>query len=146
MNYSMDTAPLTVSRPIALDLIDESGASIPISAELRYDAADPYAVTMVFLTPASQVCWIFGRELLNDGLFEPAGDGDVHVWPCLGSEGNAVVMIELCSPDGSALVQAKTGDLSRFVAQTNSVVPAGSEPEHINLDATITALLDAPVA
>jgi len=145
MTYSMDT-PLTVSRPVVLDLLDESGASIPIQSELRYDAADPYAVSMVFLTSTSQVCWTFGRELLSDGLFEPSGDGDVHVWPCLDSDGNAVVIIELCSPDGEALVQARTGDLSRFVAQMSNVVPAGSEPQYIDIDTTIAALLAAPAA
>jgi len=145
MTYSMDT-PLTVSRPVVLDLLDDSGASIPIQSELRYDAADPYAVTMVFLTSTSQVCWTFGRQLLSDGRFEPSGDGDVHVWPCLDADGNAVVIIELCSPDGEALVQARTGDLSRFVAQMSNVVPAGSESEYIDIDTTIAALLAAPAA
>jgi len=145
MTYSMDT-PLTVSRPVVLDLLADSGASIPIQSELRYDAADPYAVTLAFMTSTSQVCWTFGRELLSDGLFEPSGDGDVHVWPCLDADANAVVIIELCSPEGEALVQARTGDLSRFVAQMSALVPVGDESEHINIDATIAALLAAPAA
>lgn len=147
MDYSMDTtAPLTVSQPVTLDLIDANGDSTPISADMRYDSADPYAVTVVFKTPNSEVRWTFGRDLLAEGLFEPAGDGDVHVWPCLDAEGHAVVIVELCSPDGEALVQAKTGDLSQFVARMNSVVAQGSESEHINVDATILALLNTPAA
>lgn len=146
MDYSMNIASPAVSQAVTLDLIDASGAATPIQAELHYDAADPYAVTTVFLTPHSEVSWTFGRDLLSDGLFEPAGDGDVHVWPCLDADGRAVVIIELCSPDGEALVQARTGDLSAFVARMNSVVPSGSESEHINMDAAIAALLDTRTA
>lgn len=141
MDYSMDTAPPAVSQAVDLELIDASGVATPIQAELHYDAADPYAVTTVFMTPRSQVRWTFGRDLLTEGLFEPAGDGDVHVWPCLDADGRAVVIIELCSPDGEALVQAKTGDLSLFVARMNSIVPVGSESEHVDVDSAIAALL-----
>ena len=143
MDYSMDTAPPAVSQSVALELIDAAGASTPIQAELHYDAADPYAVTTVFLTPHSEVRWTFGRDLLAEGLYEPAGDGDVHVWPCLDADGRAVVIIELCSPDGEALVQAKTGDLSQFVDRMKTIVPVGSESEHVDVDATIAALLGA---
>ena len=142
MDRSMNTS-LIVTQPVSLDLIDSSGAATPIEAELRYDPADPYAVTTVFMTGASQVRWTFGRELLTDGLYEPAGDGDVHVWPCLDSAGHAVVIIELCSPDGEALVQAKTGDLRRFVDRMGKAVAPGSESSLVDVDAAIAAIFAA---
>lgn len=145
MDYSMDTAPLAVSQSLTLDLIDASGAATPLDAELQYDPSDPYAVTTVFLTGRSQVRWTFGRDLLASGLYEPSGDGDVHVWPCLDSEGRAVVIIELCSPDGEALVQARSGDLSAFVERMNKAVEPGKESDHLDVDAAITALLDQAV-
>lgn len=143
MEYSMNTAPAVVTQPVALELIDTAGTATPIEAELRYDPADPYAVTTVFKTGASQVRWTFGRELLTEGLYEPAGDGDVHVWPCLDSAGHAVVIIELCSPDGEALVQARTGDLQGFVARMNQAVARGSESDLVDVDAAITAIFAA---
>ena len=143
MDRSMNTAPHTVTQPVHLELIDSSGAATPIEAELHYDQADPYAVTTVFKTGASQVRWTFGRELLAEGLYEPSGDGDVHVWPCLDSAGHAVVIIELCSPDGEALVQAKTGDLRTFVDRMNATVPLGTESELIDVDAAINAIFAA---
>ena len=79
MDYSMNTAPLAVTHAVSLELIDATGASMPIKAELRYDSNDPYAVTTVFLAGRSEVRWTFGRELLSRGLYEPTGDGDVHV-------------------------------------------------------------------
>lgn len=143
MEYSMNTAPAVVTQPLALELIDTAGTATPIEAELRYDPADPYAVTTVFKTGASHVRWTFGRELLTEGLYEPAGDGDVHVWPCLDTSGHAVVIIELCSPDGEALVQARTGDLQGFVERMNQAVARGAESELIDVDAAISAILAA---
>jgi hypothetical protein len=148
MDYSTNTntAPLAVTQPVTLDLIDPSGASTPIEAELHYDPTDPYAVTTVFLTGHSQVRWTFGRDLLTDGLYEPSGDGDVHVWPCLDTDGHAVVIIELCSPDGEALVQTKTGELHTFVDRMSRAVPPGHESDHIDVDAAISAILTAEAA
>lgn len=146
MDYSMDTAPLIVSQAVTLDLIDSTGTSTPIEAELQYDPRDPYAVTTVFMTGRSQVRWTFGRDLLTAGLYEPSGDGDVHVWPCLDSDGHAVVIVELCSPDGEALVQAKTGDLSAFVDRMSKAVVPGTESEHLDLDSTIAAIFAAGAA
>lgn len=146
MDYSMNTAPLIVSQAVTLDLIDASGTSTPIDAELQYDPRDPYAVTTVFMTGRSQVRWTFGRDLLAAGLYEPSGDGDVHVWPCLDADGHAVVIIELCSPDGEALVQAKTGDLSAFVERMSRAVVPGSESEYLDIDGAIAAILEAETA
>ena len=146
MDHPMNIAPLTVTQPVVLELIDPTGAATPIEAELQYDPRDPYAVTTVFMTGASQVRWTFGRDLLREGLYEPCGDGDVHVWPCLDSHGHAVVIIELCSPDGEALVQAKTGDLSSFVERMTKAVEPGTESALTDVDGAITAILAADLA
>ena len=146
MDFSMNTAPAALSQPVTLELIDPTGAVTPIEAELHYDPRDPYAVTTVFMTGTSQVRWTFGRDLLVEGLYEPSGDGDVHVWPCLDSDGHAVVIIELCSPDGEALVQAKTGDLSSFVDRMSKAVEIGNESAHLNVDEAIKAIFAAEAA
>jgi hypothetical protein len=146
MDFSMNTAPAALTQPVTLELIDPTGAVTPIDAELHYDPSDPYAVTTVFMTGTSQVRWTFGRDLLVEGLYEPSGDGDVHVWPCLDSDGHAVVIIELCSPDGEALVQAKTGDLSSFVDRMSKAVELGGESAHLDIDATIDAIFRAEAA
>ena len=142
----MDSAPLTVTRAMTLDLIDASGAATPLEAQLRYESDDPYAISAEFSTGAESVGWVFARDLLASGLYEPAGDGDVHVWPCLDSDGHAVVIIELCSPDGEALVQAKTGDLSSFVDRMSKVVEIGNESAHLNVDDAIKAIFAAEAA
>ena len=142
----MNIAPLIVTQPVTLELIDPTGAATPIEAELQYDPRDPYAVTTLFMTGANQVRWTFGRDLLCEGLYEPSGDGDVHVWPCLDSHGRAVVIIELCSPDGEALVQAKTGDLTSFVERMTKAVEPGTESALIDVDGAISLILAGDLA
>ena len=72
-----------VTENVELEFVDPQGEATAIDADLVFDPADPYAVTMVFRTGVQEVLWTFGRELLVEGLYEPTGDGDVHVWPCL---------------------------------------------------------------
>ena len=57
-----------------------------------------------------------------------------------------MVIIELCSPDGEALVQAKTGDLSGFVDRMSKTVEIGNESAHLDVDAAITAIFAAEAA
>ena len=95
--------------------------------ELVFDHADPYAVAMHLEARSGTVVWTFARELLADGLYTPTGDGDVQVWPCLSGSGEAVVIIELCSPDGMAMLQAPSRAVHDFVDRTHEVVPEGEE-------------------
>jgi hypothetical protein len=145
-NHTINSAKSGVTQSLTLELIDATGAATPMQADLTYDPRDPYAVTAVFMTGAGNVRWTFGRDLLVDGLYEPTGDGDVHVWPCLDADGHAVVIIELCSPDGEALVQARTGDLTSFVERMTALVAPGSESDMMDVDATIAAIFAAEAA
>ena len=143
MDFTMNTAPLTVTQPVTVELVGPTGGVTPVRSELHYDPRDPYAMTAVFMAGESQVKWTFGGDLLRHGLNEPTGDGDVHVWPCLDADGRAVVIIELCSPDGDALVQARTDELSTFVERMNKAVEPGSESALVDIDATIAAIFAA---
>ncbi len=130
-----------VTESVELEFVDPQGEASSIEADLVFDPADPYAITMVFRTGVQEVLWTFGRELLVDGRYEPTGDGDVHVWPCLSSDGSAVVIIELCSPDGELLVQAATRGIDRFVTAMLGSVPDGQESSFVNFDDELAALL-----
>ncbi len=137
----MDTVPVSVTRVVTLEFIDASGTATPLPAELSYDTQDPYAVAACFRTGASDVRWVFARDLLAEGLYEPTGDGDVHVWPCLSACGTAVTMIELSSPDGEALMQARSDEVCKFLANTEALVPSGTESELIDLDEALAKIL-----
>jgi hypothetical protein len=138
-----NTTPTLVSQVLLLELVDPSGAVAPLETELSYDPADPLAVSAIFSTVAGRVRWTFGRDLLIEGLIEPVGDGDVHVWPCVDNDGNSVVIIELCSPDGEALVQGRTGDITAFVERMTRSVAPGAEGALLDVDAAIAAIFAA---
>ena len=97
----------------------------------------------MFRTGVQEVLWTFGRELLDGGRYEPTGDGDVHVWPCLSSHGSAVVIIELCSPDGELLVQASSRSVDHFVTAMMESVPDGQESNFVDFDDELAEILSA---
>src|SRR3954471_20708744 len=96
-------------------------------AEFVYDPADACAVTMVLQTVSGPVHWTFARELLVEGQYEPAGDGDVHVWPCLSAAGEAVGFLELSSPVGKTMLQFPARAVQEFVHSSVDAVPLGRE-------------------
>ena len=130
-----------ITEQMRLQFVDTEGLSTPLDAEFEYNPADPYAVSILFSDEPTPVRWTFARELLVEGFYEPTGDGDVHVWPCLNTEGAAVVILELSSPSGEVLVQVGSRALSAFIHQMVAMVPSGSEAQHVDLDAEITQLL-----
>lgn len=111
-----------------------------MDGELRYDTNDPFAVTLEVQTESGPVTWTFARELLAEGRYEPSGDGDVQVWPCLSVAAAAVTIVELHAPEGDALLQAPTRTIDRFLADTFAAVPPGQEPRHLALDDLISQL------
>ena len=139
----MNTAPLTVTQPVMVELVGPTGGVTPVRSELHYDPRDPYAITAVFMAGESQVKWTFGGDLLRHGLNEPTGDGDVHVWPCLDADGRAVVIIELCSPDGELLVQTGSRSVTRFVTTMLESVPDGQESAFVDFDDELAEILSA---
>jgi hypothetical protein len=110
-----------------------------LSAEFCYDLADPWAVTMALETASGPVCWTFARDLLVEGQYEPVGDGDVHVWPCLSPSGEAVVIVELDSPAGETLLQFPTRAVQDFVYASLQAVPLGEE--QVDVDSWLDAML-----
>jgi hypothetical protein len=63
------------------------------------------------------------------------------VWPCLSSDGSAVVIIELCSPDGELLVQASSRNVSNFVSGMLASVPDGQESAFVDFDDELAQIL-----
>ncbi|NUP39120.1 MAG: SsgA family sporulation/cell division regulator [Streptomyces sp.] len=118
---------LTLEQPARGRLITADERELPVPATLRYDATDPLAVHLDFPPEVSLdgtgVTWTFGRALLEEGLRRPAGNGDVHIWPC----GQDRTVMELHSPYGLALLQFDTAALRRFLLRTYAVVAAGQE-------------------
>ena len=128
---------------VAVPLVSGESETQTLGGELRYTTSDPYAVTLVVASRRGPVAWTFSRDLLAEGLYDPAGDGDVQVWPCLSTDASAVVIIELHAPTGTAVLQTPSRTVARFVDETYAAVPAGTEAAHLSLDGRVEQLLDA---
>lgn len=131
----------TVTHEIALHCQDELGRPMTFMASFDYDPADPYAVWLTFHIPAGDVRWAIGRSLLQRGLTEPAGEGDIRLWPSIDDEGRALVSMDFHSPEGRLVTAARTAELTAFLARTWAAVPAGTEGDRVDLDLLVASLL-----
>ncbi|GGX97662.1 SsgA family sporulation/cell division regulator [Streptomyces fructofermentans] len=130
-----------VERELELQLILSPERSIPVPARLGYRTDDPYAVHMTFhIGTDHPVNWTFARELFVEGVFRPCGHGDVRVWPTKVG-GRSVVLMALSSPDGDALLEAPSTQVSAWLERTLRAVPPGSETEQLGIDDGLAELL-----
>ena len=54
-----------------------------------------------------------------------------------------IVIIELSSPTGWAMLQTGSRAIQTFVTSTHELVPTGQESSHLSMDALVAQLLDA---
>lgn len=121
-------------------LISRYGGSIPVRSRWTYRMAEPFTVTAAFQTDNdSWVEWVFARDLLFTGLAAPAGEGDVRFRP--GEEaGQRVLLVEIESPDGHAVLVMDYTDVAEFAATTAAMVPVGEESDYFDVDALIAEI------
>jgi hypothetical protein len=131
---------LPVRADLDLRLVLGGERSITVPATLSYAVDEPYAVTALFRTSDGDVAWVFGRDLLEDGMTAPAGDGDVAVWPST-SQGTRIICLSLASPSGSALLEADLAAVQAFLDESYRLVPLGQESAMLDLDAELASLL-----
>ncbi|GLX53441.1 sporulation protein SsgA [Streptomyces hygroscopicus subsp. hygroscopicus] len=130
-----------VERELELRLVLSPERSIPVPARLAYRSDDPYAVHIVFhINSEFPVHWTFARDLLVEGVFRPCGHGDVRVWPTK-TDGRSVVLMALSSPDGDALLEAPTPQVSAWLERTLRAVPPGTEGGQLGIDDALDQLL-----
>src|ERR1022692_2018383 len=137
----MINSSATVSAELGLTLVVPEHGAVPLVASLYYSAEDPYAIRMAFHVGMDEpVEWIFARELLQAGLEDRAGDGDVEVWP--GSpDGREVLNLGLSSPFGQAQFEAPLTATADFLHRTYGIVSAGREDEFIYVESELDELL-----
>jgi hypothetical protein len=128
-----------LSQELTLQVLDAWGRTVDLTSSFGYDASDPWAVWITFSGNGDAVRWAVGRDLLLRGLTDPAGEGDIQLFPSVDENGRAAVVMELCSPDGRLVTQMKTSELYAFLARTLAVVPLGAET--IDLDLLVESLV-----
>ncbi|SDZ40034.1 Streptomyces sporulation and cell division protein, SsgA [Amycolatopsis xylanica] len=112
-------------------------STTPVLSRLSYHADEPFAVTVAFRTERGRwVEWTFARDLLVDGLVEPAGLGDVRIRPDLVQD-EELIILEIESPDGYASFELERADIERFLAASYELVPLGAEVDYFDVDTLI---------
>lgn len=132
--------PPAVVEKLRLELVVPGQPGLPMTADLRYDTADPYAVHATFRAEGSEVTWVLARELLMTGLRASCGEGDVIVRPAEDDSRDSVV-IQLSSPDGVAVLLADGAGLRGFLLRTCDHVPPGTESRFLDIDLKLAQLL-----
>lgn len=131
---------------VAMHLVLSDANVLPITAELSFDAADPYTVRVAFTGAHSTSTWLIGRELIAAGILAdgtaPAGTGDVRIWR---DEDPMYLLVSLSGVEGDALLAGPAEPFERFLAATVALVPFGAEsPRMANeISRLIVSLLDA---
>ncbi|MDH6118932.1 SsgA family sporulation/cell division regulator [Kitasatospora sp. GAS204B] len=133
-------------RSLSVTFPDSPLPEVPVDAELCFDSARPYAACLAFpVAPCdctggdARVCWYFSRDLLDEGRHAPAGSGDVNIRP--GSAGD--VLITLRTPSGRAVLSAPGDAVTAFLVEVFTLVPAGSESDHLDIDTALARLIAA---
>lgn len=140
-----NTEHTTVERELELKLVLSPERSVPVPARLAYRTDDPYAVHMAFhIGSEHPVNWTFARELLVEGVFRACGHGDVRIWPTK-VDGRSVILMALSSPDGDALLEAPSAQVSAWLERTLRTVPPGTESERLGIDGGLAELLATTV-
>lgn len=134
----------TVEATVTMRLIGHPAEpGTPVAATFRYDLTRPFSVDTAFHLSDIDVVWTFARDLLLQGIDEPAGQGDVRVWPVVATTEHAAprIRIELTSPTGHALLEAHTADIRAFLDATLRACPTGEESLHVDVDSWLDELL-----
>ncbi|WP_338674059.1 SsgA family sporulation/cell division regulator [Streptomyces sp. SCSIO 30461] len=130
-----------IEQAVQARLVASAPKMESVPATLRYDRADPFAVSMEFPAPATlegtDVSWAFSRELLAAGMEESAGVGDVRVRPY----GYDRTVVEFHAPEGTAIVHIRTSELRVFLERIDGMVPQGHEHLFLDLDGDLAELL-----
>ncbi|MFF3263444.1 spore wall synthesis regulator SsgD [Streptomyces sp. NPDC002932] len=133
---------IVIEQSVQARMVASAPRMETLPAVLSYDRTDPFAIRMAFPAPATlegtEVSWEFSRELLAEGMDVPAGVGDVRIRPF----GYDRTVLEFHAAEGIAMVHVRTAELLRFLRRTQQLVPVGGEHRFLDLDRSLTDLLD----
>ncbi|PZT70231.1 SsgA family sporulation/cell division regulator [Streptomyces sp. SW4] len=127
-----------VHKTLVVQLQAGDTERFPVLAHLGYDAADPFAVTVVFSADGRVLArWTLDREMLGEGLLRPVGVGDVRLRPVSRGMWDEL-RVELLGdfrPDGGrhhAVVYAWAPAVAAFLRETHALVRPGQEEVRVD--------------
>lgn len=114
--------------------------AVPLSARLSWCCADPWLVSVAFLTaPGTEVWWGIGRELLQAGVRYPAGLGDVSVLP--DPTDPRYAELALSTDDGRCALRFAVDELGLFLDRVTAHLAQHRGHEQVPRDDELSAML-----
>ncbi|MFI7011733.1 SsgA family sporulation/cell division regulator [Streptomyces sp. NPDC050145] len=122
----------------------------PCAVLLRYDADDPFVVTVTVSPDAvtrsrASSRWEISRDLLTAGLGGAVGIGAVSVLPGREPEKPAHVTIRVQEKGAATLIRLGHAALMTYLERSHALQPFGTEPTEMALDRELARILgDGP--
>lgn len=134
--FDFNTVEYRMTAAVTEMILISDPALPPVHAEFRFRSDDPFAVELALsIDQSPAITWVFGRDLLIEGVQGPAGMGDVQVFPV-----HDGTVIELRSGEQAARLLAHTPDVADFLEGTVELVPAGSESAYLEVESDLRNL------
>jgi Streptomyces sporulation and cell division protein, SsgA len=132
------------NRPLAADLsarlLHRGSKSVAARIHLKYRSTDPYAVEMTIrVRDQKPITWMFGRELLDDGLRQQSGLGNVTITPCPQAP-TVLVHVKLRDDIGAADLEMRSEPVAEFLRLTYLQVPEGTEGLFVVIEDDVSAV------
>ncbi|MGY5032946.1 SsgA family sporulation/cell division regulator [Streptomyces sp. 900116325] len=135
-------AETTVTRELVVHVVVGDEPQVPLPAGFHYHRSDPYAIRLsIGSASAGTVDWVFALSLLEEGMSQPAGIGDVLISPHF-SPYRSVVRIVIRSRVGSAVLHVAASTVADFLDHAHRLVPSGSEGRYVDIDRAVALLLN----
>ena len=132
-------------RPIATELsarlLQQGRRSVAARIQLQYRATDPYAVEMTIRLPDQKpMPWLFGRDLLDDGLRHESGVGDVRIAPCPQAP-TELLHVRLRDDIAAVDLEMRFAPVAEFLRQAYLQVPRGAEGLFVLIEDDVSPLV-----
>jgi uncharacterized protein (DUF1786 family) len=138
MSDQRDIGPVTAE--LSARVLSPGSASVAARVQIRYDSTDPYAVVMTVRLPGGgPIPWIFGRELLDDGLSSTSGAGDVTVAPCPQAV-SVLLHVTLRDDVSDAVLEMGVAPIKEFLLLTYELVPPGREGLFLHVEDDVRSI------
>ncbi|HEY1971383.1 MAG TPA: SsgA family sporulation/cell division regulator [Pseudonocardia sp.] len=119
------------------------GQETPLLTRWSYRSDDPFAVMMSIARPSGRwIDWLMARDLIIEGLDQPAGIGDVQLTPFSDGEFD-VLEVKIGDDEGFASLEFDRDLVERFLDASYDIVPVGAESTVIDVEAEIEKITDS---
>ena len=130
----------SVDAELSARVLKPGSGATAARINLRYDPVDPYAVVMTVRVHGQDgVTWLFGRELLDEGLRRATGVGDVSIGPCPEAP-TALFHVILRDDASDAVLELRVAPVEEFMRMTYQLVPSGREGTFLAIEDDVSAI------